>query len=194
MHTYALTPVEPVITNAELADWLGVDAADTLLPIMAESATSAAIEYLQSELISRQRKVIYQVWPSVGTNTCPSLSRNNLFLKNTIELPYSRLISIEEVKQAGEVTTDYTVKETLPAAIQFDYATTLIDESIPAVEATYTAGYGAIGDVPAAIKMGVSQLAAYLYEHRGACSMDDALKDSGAAATFTPYMTFVVML
>ena len=193
MHTYALTPVEPVITNAELADWLGVDSTDSLLPMMAESATSAAIEYLQSELISRQRKVIYQVWPSVGTDTSPSLSRNNVYISNIIELPYSRLLSVEEVKQGGTDITDYTTLDTLPASLKLE-SKTYSDDDEPAIEALYTAGYGAIADVPATIKMGVSQLAAYLYEHRGACAMSDALNTSGAAMTLAPYKTFVVML
>ena len=194
MHTYPVTEVEPVITNAELADWLGVDATDTLLPVFATAATSAAIEYLQSELISRQRNVIYQDWPTVGTNTAPSISRNNAHLEQYINLPYARLISADEVKIGGAVTTEFKEVDNLPAQLFFNSIISSHEIGEPVLTVLYTAGFGAIGDVPQAIKSAVTMLAAYMYEHRGACDADSALQQSGAAMALTPYRTSVVML
>jgi uncharacterized phiE125 gp8 family phage protein len=62
--------------------------------------------------------------------------------------------------------------------------------SIPVVEAnaagiviTFTAGYGeTFNEVPSNLKMAVTMLSAYYYEHRGECSQEDALYNSGAMA------------
>lgn len=193
-HSYPVTEVEPVITNAELAGWLGVDATDTLLPVFTVAATSAAIEFLQSELISRQRNVIYQDWPTVGTNTAPSISRNNAQLVQYITLPYARLISLEEAKLDGVVTTDFKVVDNLPSQLYFNSVAVSQENGEPVLTVLYTAGYGAIGDVPQAIKSAVSMLAAYMYEHRGSCDATSALDQSGAAMALTPYKTSVVIL
>lgn len=194
MHSYPLSGVTPVITNSELADWLGVDDTDPLLPIMATSATSLAIEYLQSELISRQRKTIYLNWPTTGTNTAPSLSPSNISANRYIDLPYARLISVESVKLSGDVTSDYVEVETLPAQLYFDTISYTHVNGVPDIEIEYTAGYGDISSVPAAIKTAVTMLAAYLYEHRGACDAMDALMQSGAAMALQPYKTSVVLM
>jgi len=55
--------------------------------------------------------------------------------------------------------------------------------NINAIQIEYTSGYGdAATDVPAPLKRAVSQMAAYLFEHRGdGCSPGDAYTDSGAA-------------
>ena len=194
MHTYPLTEVEPVVTNAELADWLGVDATDPLLPIFATAATSAAIEYLQSELISRTRKVVYQEWPMVGTNTAPSLSPNNIGSKLYIDLPYSRLISVQSVLLGGVATTEYKEVDHLPAQLYFDTFAATYENGDPVLVVDYTAGYGDINAVPQAIKSAVSMMAAYMYEHRGACDATSALDQSGAAMALGPYRTFTVIL
>jgi len=193
-HSYPLTDVEPVITNAELADWLGVDDTDPLLPVMATSATSAAIEFLQSELISRQRQTIYQEWPSVGTNTAPSISPNNISSKLYIDLPYARLISVDFLILGGTITTDYKEVISLPAKLYIDSPVVTSEAGNPAISVTYTAGYGLISDVPQAVKTAVSMLAAYMYDHRGACDVTSALNQSGAAMALTPYKTSVVVL
>ena len=194
MHTYPLTEVEPVVTNAELADWLGVDATDPLLPIFATSATSAAIEYLQSELISRTRKVIYQEWPGVGTDTSPTISRNNINSLRYIDLPYARLISVQSVLIGGVATTDYKQVDNLPAQLYFDTYAAIYENGDPVLVVNYTAGYGLISAVPQAIKSAVSMLAAYMYDHRGSCDSASALAQSGAAMALSPYRTSVVML
>ena len=109
-------------------------------------------------------------------------------------LPYARLISVDEVLLSGEVSTDYLEVDTLPAQLYFDTATYSHTNGIPVLVATYTAGYGAIADVPQAIKSAVSMMAAYMYEHRGSCDSTSALDQSGAAMALTPYKTSVVIL
>ena len=194
MHTYPLTEVEPVVTNAELAYWLGVDATDRLLPIFAIAATSAAIEYLQSELISRTRRVVHQEWPGIGTDTSPTISRNNINSMRYIDLPCSRLISVQSVLIGGVATTDYKQVDNLPAQLYFDTYAAIYEKGDPVLVVDYTAGYGDINAVPQAIKSAVSMMAAYMYEHRGACDATNALDQSGAAMALEPYKTFTVMM
>lgn len=60
--------------------------------------------------------------------------------------------------------------------------------STNAIEITYSAGYGASADdVPQPLKQAISQMAGFMYEHRGACSTGDAYSKSGAADLVAPY-------
>lgn len=58
-----------------------------------------------------------------------------------------------------------------------------------AIQITYIAGYGAsAGAVPAALRLALLQMAAYLYTHRGDdCTASDAASESGAMAIFNRY-------
>jgi hypothetical protein len=58
-----------------------------------------------------------------------------------------------------------------------------------AIQITYTAGYGdAASAVPAALRLALLQMAAYLYTHRGDdCASPDAASESGALAVFNRY-------
>lgn len=194
MKSYSLTPVVPVITNAELADWLGVDNTDTLLPIMATTATSMAIEYLEAELIDRQRTVIYECWPTSGTDGTPQISRNNLHLYLTVKLPYAVFGSVDSVEIFGEAWTDYRLLDSKPLEIYFNPIPAIGDDDNPALNITYTAGYGDIDDIPQQIKSAVLMLAAYLYEHRGVCDSASAIKESGAALALSPFKVNLVQL
>lgn len=182
-----LSQVVSIITNEELADWLGVDATDSLLPIMASSATSSVIEYVQHELINRQREVIYQQWPYIGTITGESLSRSNASLVDVIELPYSLNVVVDEVSLYDEITADFSIQDLKPNRIKLDYVSVITDSDFPAIKVKYTSGYGVITDVPDAIKVGALMLAAYMYEHRGECDADQLIKQSGAASYLEPY-------
>lgn len=183
MHsTQPTTPVVAVVTNVELAHWLGVDDSDSILPMMATAATAAVIEHVQHELINRQRTVTYQHWPHAGTVTGVSLSPSNAVLLDVVKLPYALNAVVSEVKLYNDVTTDYSVQNIKPSHIKIDDVSVSSDDEFPAIVATYTSGYGTINDVPDAIKVGTLMLAAYMYEHRGECSADNIIQQSGAAS------------
>lgn len=192
--TEPTTPVVAVVTAAELADWLGVDAGDTLLPIMANAATSAVIEYVQHELISRERVVTYQSWPHVGTVTGRTLSPSNAALINTVKLPYALNAVVSEVKLYNELSTDYIIQDLKPSQVQFDTVSVLSDDDFPAILITYTSGYGVIDDVPDALKVGTLMLAAFMYEHRGECAADQIINKSGAASYLAPFRFNAVVM
>lgn len=194
-HTRPTSDVQPVITAAELAEFTGTDVLDPLLLPLATAATAAVIEFLQSELIDRERVVTYEYWPSVGTVSGASLSRSDAQLDEAVVLPYARLSSpvALSVLVNDELTTDYRVLDMFPAEIKFSRIPATGSDA-PAIKATYNAGFGTINDVPQVIKTGVTMVADYLYNHRGECTADDAIKKSGADVLLFPYKAHAVNL
>ena len=193
MKTYSNDPVVSVVSNADLADWIGIDSSDPLLTDLGISATQLVIDHLQSELITRERVVIYSDWPKAGTDTSPSLSPANQYFEQDIYLPGGNLIGVNEVLIYGEAVTDFHVMGFVPGRIRIDIAVNWVDNE-DAVKVTYDAGFGQIADVPSGIKLAVKLLAGYIYEHRGACDMTLAFDKSGAAQFLTPYRTNLVAL
>ena len=192
MHTQALEGATSVITPTEVAAWLAIESDDPLISMLSVSATSAAIEYLGMELIARKRKLIHRDWPSVGTNTSPSLSRGNATFKREIELPYSHT---ETTIQAAKFYGNDEVLELLegkPFAFFVDYAPS-IDEPELAIYVEYTTGYPSMSDVPSQIKQAVLAMVAHMYEHRGSCDANDAMIKSGALEMLQPYKTDLVV-
>lgn len=193
--TKALTPVVSPVTNETLADWIRVDVTDPVLSGLLIAATSYVIERLQSELINRGRVVYYQDWPLVGRNYGGTISRSEAMAQEQIKLPYATLVSVEELKLYGEAATNYTIQKTTPATILIDDIRYVIDSDKVAIECSYTAGYGATAaDVPEAIKIAITMIAAFMYEHRGSCDAQQAFAMSGAKELLTPYMNEVVAL
>lgn len=193
-HTYPTTEVQSVITAQELADWIGVEATDPLLPIMGQTITGAVIEFLESELIDRERVVVYEQWPLIGTATDSALSEPDAFLVHDVVLPYARLQSVTEALAGGTATTDYRALDSLPSKLRFESIPVISDSDYPALKVTYVAGYGAIGDVPMSIKTAVLMASDFLYNNRGSCSADQALQKSGAKTILTPYKTRAILL
>jgi hypothetical protein len=185
--TKPLTQVVPVVTVAELAAWLDVDAADPILTIMLNAATGSAIEYLQHELINRERVVIYQRWPTTGTNTGRTLSPGNETYEHVIALPYALDATISELKLYNIVSTEFFKQDLKPTKILIDNFTISSEDDFPAIVVNYTSGYGAIADVPEMIKLGVLLIAAFMYEHRGGCKADQIMKQSGAESYLAPF-------
>lgn len=176
----------PAIETSELADFIAVPTSDTTLPIVALMATGMAVEFLQSELRTRRRTLIYPEWPVIGTPTFPSLSKQNYGGQFVIDLPYAQLVSVEEVELYGESTTDYEIRPTKQAAIILP--PNILTGPEPAIKVVYDAGFGAaVADVPRPIQLGILMLAAFLYEHRGSCDADQALKRSGAYQQLYPH-------
>lgn len=194
MITRPLTQTAPIITAAEFAAWVGVSNTDPLIPMLSTTATDMIVNYLDMELIDRERQVIYKDWPSIGTNTAPSLSRNNIGALRLIELPYSHTaVTGVTVLIDGQAETVELV-EGKPFAIYTEDYSHYTDEEINAIIATYTTGFGTIDDVPTPIKQAALVLSAYMYEHRGECDASQMLKMSGAADLIQTYKADVVVM
>lgn len=195
-HSFPSTDVEPVVTPQEIADWTGADLADPLFGPLSIAATSTVIEFLQSELITRERTTVYETWPTVGTRQGAALSPSDEYLCRGVEVPYARFSTplTLQVEASGTITTDYRVLERFPAELHFQTVPATQTDENPALKMVYNAGYGTIDDVPQTIKTAVLMITGYLYDHRGACTAEDALKKSGADVVLTPFKAKGVIL
>ncbi|MFV1191175.1 hypothetical protein QML34_28610, partial [Klebsiella pneumoniae] len=124
--------------------------------------------YINQDLLSRE-------WVGI----VPALEPTRLQLspyndpKTTFELPYTALISVESVTGNDSETLEYTLQaDRRPAKIAivgWDY--------LSEIRIEYTAG---MNFVPGAIKTAIMMIASFIYDHRGGCDAEDALKKSGA--------------
>lgn len=190
MRVYTNDELVSPVTNQQLADWLRLDDdTDPLLPVMTVSATQAVIDYLQRDLLPRNWVLVHEDWPVVGsTKRYTDITFDFTCFKREVELPYAGAISVDTVTTYGEVTTEFRLLDSLPSKIKFIHQKTVYDPNNPAITVNYTAGMGATAaDIPQAIKTAILMTAAFLYEHRGQCTAEDALKDSGAAASIQAF-------
>jgi hypothetical protein len=163
------------VSAADLAEHLKLfDDDDPTLQGYVDVASDIVREYLGKELIEREYVLTYFRWPTMGTVNNQWLSRPMGGPQEFFVLPYANLLEIESVK-SGEEFLDYTE--------QGDGVFIPYNDSgeSPALEITYTAGYGDEYDVPEAVKFGILMLAGYLYNLSGSCDSYDALNKSGAS-------------
>lgn len=190
MRVYTNDELISPVTNQELADWLRLDDdTDPLLPVMTVTSTQAVIDYLQRDLLPRNWVLVHEEWPTVSpTRRYSDVTFDFTCFNRVIELPYAVAISVDTVMVYGEVTTEYRLLDSLPSKLKFHYQATTSSDDVPAITVAYTAGMGATAaDIPQAIKTAITMTAAFLYEHRGQCTAEDALKDSGAAASIQSF-------
>lgn len=181
------TQLRSPVSTQELADWSRLDSNDPTLIAALSIATNAVISFLKLDLLNRAWVLRYKEWPKIGTTINCSISRNQSYYKEFINLPYANLRSIESVKINGELTTDYIVLDGNPASLQFSTVPVYDNESY-ALEVNYTAGYGvSANDVPQPIRTAIIMLASYISEHRGGCDMGNALDVSGAKLLIASY-------
>lgn len=177
-----LTTPAAAVTSAALADFLGVDATDPLLPGIALAATYAAAAYLQRAITVTQYRAEFDQWPTLGSYNPRDLSRPQQAAKCFLELPMTGpLVSVQSVESAGQTVTDYTMSGGNPSRLRM-----AATEGPLVVE--YTAGWAT---VPEWAKNAVMQLAAFMYEHRGQCDAQQALDRSGAASMLAPFRVLV---
>lgn len=192
-YTVALEPLPLAVEIDQLADFMAVDLNDGVLPIIATLATSIVVEFLQCELVARNRSVTYQQWPFFDA-AGRSLSNSPLSPEIFAGLPFANLLTVANVTAHGELTTDYVVVHSRPASLRLPLNYSTSDTNAPLV-INYRAGFGeSISDVPIQIQYGIMQLAAFLYENRGSCDSTDALKKSGAFGTLYPHKFSAVQL
>lgn len=173
MQATPTTDVVSPVTTAEFAAFIGGDAADPLLPMLLSAATDAAIRYINLDLNEREWVGIIPKAQLREAQLSPIRDGGNVF-----ELPYTGLVSVESVTVDGD-DIEYTVEaERRPARI------TLPAWDGSEVRVEYTA---AMDVIPAAIKMGITSIAAFMFDHRGSCDADFALKKSGAMNTLKSY-------
>lgn len=183
-------PIVSPVTVQELADWLGADVNDPLLTPLLNSATDAAIRFLNYDLEPRAWTLTLWDWPVFGTKTWPNVGKPVSRLKREIELPYAAIQSVTSVEVYGNVITDYVTRDNsivFAKGVPYDRYK---ENEDPAIVVNYTAGLDPISD---SIKDGIKMLAAFMYEHRGECDVMQGLQRSGAAMLLQPYRRYAVV-
>lgn len=166
--------VSPVTVN-EFAAFIGASSDDPLLPGILQAATDATIRSINQDLLSRE-------WVGIVPALTPTRLQLSPYIdpSSTFELPYTALISVQEVTGNDAQVLEYEVEaDRRPAKVKvlgWDYMSEIRIE--------YTAG---MPFVPGAIKTAIMMIASFIYDHRGGCDADDAVKKSGAMTLLRPY-------
>ena len=163
------------ITPAEFSDYLGLDynaADDVLLNSFLLSACEYYISHASNELLQRTWVLKLDRYPSKGASFT-GLSPVAANLADWIEIPLYPVTAIDSVTVDGEAETVTSDFDSKPPRVFFEsYGENIV--------ITYTAGYALATDIPASVLLGINMMAGYLYEHRGACNIGNAAKESGA--------------
>lgn len=199
--------VEPV-TAADVAAFLGASASDPILSGLAVTARTLAESYLGMGFITQTWTQFYDLLPVEqewwdGVREGPITQVDNVpAYFNLARWPVASVTSVKFADEASVLTTAdaatyYLSKTSRPPQIALKSGQvwpSLIYRIRDAVEIQYVVGYGAAAaDVPEAIKNGIKALAAFLFEHRGACDLDEStIIKSGAAGYFKPYKVMKV--
>lgn len=181
-------------TEQDLKDFLRLDETDCEnLQIYLDSATNAAIAYIGTALIKQSFTFVIDGYPYQGT-VINGLAPNSLKYDRWISLPYSinaSITSVHTIDEYGVETlvpnTDYILDVyTTNNRLKFTDGVLLPDTY--RLKIVYEAGYGEdTEEVPYGIRLGILQVAGYLYEHRGECVPATAIVESGAGMAFSPY-------
>ncbi len=144
----ALEPVSLVDAKAFMRVDGGYD--DSLTATLITAARQGVEEYLRRSLITQTWKL------------------TNYFHDSRIFLPRGLVTEILEVKSIDSAGVEVVMPSTTYHLDSPDYLSFLYAYSGERVQITYHAGYGELAaDVPAAIRHGIMNYAAALYENRG---------------------------
>ena len=172
-------PLVSPVTPSELADFLGLDytpADDALLNAHLLAACGWYIAHTNNELLQRSWSLKFDRYPSQG-ESFGGLSPVNANLKSWIDIPLYPVTVIDSVTVDGDAETVTSDLDSKPPRVFFTSYGLNIDIN-------YTAGYPTAADIPENVIMGLMMMAGYLYEHRGACEIGNAAKESGAGSLF----------
>ncbi|MEQ3625984.1 MAG: hypothetical protein ABNH26_08755 [Celeribacter sp.] len=198
-------PASEPVTKDELRAHTVTDS-DSLPDDQADAYIEEARQWIEDAygiaMITQTWRVALDRWPSgqepwwdgVREGAISELSGPN----RVYELPRYPLIAVDDVTAYDQAGTDtaVTISTTfdvdtysIPGRLALkDGATWPVAlRSTNAIDIVYQAGYGAKDDVPAPLRRSVLLLAGYLFDHRGACDLGNALKASGAASLAGQY-------
>lgn len=170
-----LDPLVSPVTPEELAYYLGVEYSvndESILSMHLLAACGWYIEMSSNELLSRQWVMKLDNYPTDGASFS-GLSPIYADLKAWIDIPLTPVTSIESITGNGEsegYVSDLSNKP--PRVFLNNFSSNIV--------INYTAGYATPDDIPKSVMLGITMMAAYLYEHRGACKLSDAANESGA--------------
>ena len=183
-------PLISPVDGATLADFIGDDYdpeyGNPLIDQLNLAATQMCIKYTGMELLDRDYTLTMDRMPErqsgyFGVSILAALRAW------WINLPVYPVIDISVITVGGD---------SVLADAEIDLASTPARVRIPSaglgdVVIQYKAGHADPDYIPPSILTGIMMLAAYLYEHRGACDATDAMHKSGAADMWAPHVMYV---
>jgi len=131
---------------------------------------------MNNELLSRDYTLKFDRYPSQG-DSFTGLSPIYANLEPWIDIPLypvSVITSVDVDDDVATFTDDLSSKP--PRVFLENYGQNIV--------ITYTAGYATKSDIPHNIILGINMMAGYLFEHRGACDIGNAAKQSGAMSVW----------
>lgn len=198
--------VEP-ITAAELKLFLEIESSETrwddLLDALIVTARQHAEEYLGAALITTVFVASYDRVPMGvspwwdGVRELPVTAVQEVGREIPVpRWPLQSVASVDFIDDDDTATTAdassyYVDTARVPPRVVLRFGQVWPTVNLrPAngVQVTFTAGYGdAAEDVPQQIRQALIMMAAYLFEHRGACDPGDAARRSGALGLLGQY-------
>lgn len=200
-----VAPATEPVTTTELKTYLAIDGTDfdTLLGDLIEEARQEIEDTTGIAMINQTWKLSLDNWPGYREPWWDGVRQGHINqlsgVPNEVRLPRYPLSSITSVTTYDEDSnsTSITVADVFDVdtqqrpgriVLQSGQAWPVALRDTNAIEIVYVAGYGAAASsVPAPLRAAVRNLAAYLFEHRGECTVSDAMEASGAGATASRY-------
>jgi len=206
-HELIEAPETEPVTADELREHLRLDdnGDDSYLEMLITSAREQFESISARALIKQKWRLTLDRWPmqrgepwwdGVQQGAITELLRSGD--PGIVFLPKYKLLEVDGVRtfdQAGnasEVDLDIFIEDTRQEPGRLVLRSTSVWpvalQRANAVEIDYYAGYGEDAkDVPAALRLGLLQFAGFMYENRGDCPAEEAMRKSGASATFNRY-------
>ncbi len=175
---------------------------DALIAGLTRSAASACEAFTGRALITQTWTLHRDAWPgesretplregwSEGPSSPPTpryLDRPKPPLQSIVHVKIFDDADTETIWQAANYFTDAA---SLPGRLvaRVGQVFPVPTRAANGVEVQFVAGYGADPtDIPEALRQGILQTIAHLYENRGEAAPETALHDSGAAALWRPF-------
>lgn len=196
-------PASEPITTAEAKTYLRITGSseDTFIDTLIKTARMFCEEYTNRALISQTLVLTVDAYNEMadplweGVKTGPYLN----YYKNYIDLPRPPVTSVTSVKTYDDDDTATTMSSTkyyVDTARESARVVLRTGETFPtalrvanAIEVTYVAGYASANAVPEPLKLGMYQIIAHLYEHRGDM-YDSNMMTPMTKRLFAPYIVY----
>jgi len=203
-HDLVTAPASEPVTANDVKSQLELDVSDTSQDTKIELYITAAREMVEEytglALITQTWQLTLDHWPNDqepwwdGTR---QMAITELWASGRaaqVIIPRYPLQAVGSIKADGTAVTvgDVFIVDTQQKpgrlVIKRGAAWPTVLDNANGIEIEYTAGYGSNStDVPAAIRLAIIQMSAYMFEHRGDCDTGQALKMSGAESLVNTY-------
>lgn len=203
-HEIVTPPASEPVTADDVKNQLELDVSDTSkdtqIDLYITAAREMVEEYTGLALMTQTWQLTLDRWPNDREEWWDGVRQTAITelvsggRASNIIIPRYPLQTVDSIKADGTAVTvgDTFITDTQqrPGRLVLKRGVTwpVVLDNANGIEIEYTAGYGANAtDVPAAIRLGIIQMAAYMFEHRGDCDTASAMKMSGAESLINTY-------